>query len=189
MEMPATGKSEYRSPAREIGEEYRVASLSVPDDDADQIYQTDYKHVLEQLVDHVLEIEGPIYEDMLIERIARAHKKERAGRIIQDVVTGAIAGRHPSISEDGRKVVFHRSMDVMELVAYRPARSDCRSHRDLPLIELASLALPLVRKAKPDTEILAHFARTFGLARLREPTRKRFEAAISIACATDEAQA
>lgn len=184
LELPAIGKSKYRNPAREIGEEYRVASLSVPDDDADQIYQTDYKHVLEQMVDHVLEIEGPIYEDMLIERIARAHKKERAGRIIQDIVAGAIAGRHPSISEDGRKVVFHRRMDVMELVAYRPARSDWRSHRDIPLIELASLALPLVRKAKPDTEILAHFARTFSLARLREPTRKRFEAAISIARAT-----
>lgn len=186
MEMPATGKSEYRNPAREIGEEYRVASLSVSDDDADQIYQTEYKHVLEQMVDHVLEIEGPIYEDMLIERIARAHKKERAGRIIQDIVTGAIAGRHPSISEDGRKVVFHRSMDVMGLVAYRPARSDWRSHRDIPLIELASLALPLVRKAKPDTEILAHFARTFSLARLREPTRKRFEAAIAIARSASE---
>ena len=65
MEMPATGKSEYRNPTREIGEEYQVASLSVPDDDADHIYQTDYKHVLEQMVDHVLEIEGPIYEDML----------------------------------------------------------------------------------------------------------------------------
>lgn len=98
LELPAIGKSKYRNPAREIGEEYRVASLSVPDDDADQIYQTDYKHVLEQMVDHVLEIEGPIYEEMLIERIARAHKKERAGRIIQDIVAGAIAGRHPSIS-------------------------------------------------------------------------------------------
>lgn len=186
IELPATGKSEYRSPARQIGEEYRVATWSVSDDDVDRIYQTEYTHVLEQMVDHVLEIEGPIYEDMLIERIARAHKKERAGRIIRDIVTGAIAGRHPSISENGRNVVFHRSMDVMGLVAYRPARSDWRSHRDIPLIELASLALPLVRKAKPDTEILAHFARAFSLARLREPTRKRFEAAIAIARATQE---
>ena len=40
MEIPETGKSEYRNPAREIGEEYRLTSLSVPDDDADQIYHT-----------------------------------------------------------------------------------------------------------------------------------------------------
>lgn len=183
---PTTNKIEYRIPAYEIGEEYRVASIAVPDGDADKIYQAEYKPTLEQMVDQVLEIEAPIYEDMLIERIARAHRKERAGRIIQDIVIGAIADGHPSLSEDGRKVVFHRSMDVTRLVAYRPARSDWRSHRDIPLVELASLALPLVRKAKTDNDILAHFARTFSLARLREPTRRRFEAAISIARSTKE---
>jgi very-short-patch-repair endonuclease len=186
LAMPAAGKIEYRDPTEEIGEEYQVASIAVPDENADKIYQTGYKPILEQMIDEVLEIEAPIYEDILIERIARAHRKERAGRIIQDIVIGAIVGRHPSLSEDGRKVVFHRSMDAMRLVAYRPARSDSRSHRDIPLVELASLAVPLVRKAKTDADILAHFARTFSLARLREPTRKRFQAAIAIARATVE---
>lgn len=182
----ASGERRYRPPVYEIGAEYQIASLTIPSEEADQIYNAEYKPTLERLVDKVLEVEAPIYEDMLIERIARSHKKERAGRIIQDIVTDAISDRHPSLLEDGRKVVFHQSMDVTQLAGYRPARSDCRSHRDIPLIELASLALPLVREAKGDADILAHFAQTFSLTRLREPTRKRFETAIAIARATTE---
>lgn len=183
---PPNSEKSYQPPVREVAEEYQIASLMVPDEDFDQIYQSEYKPILERMVDQILETEAPIYEDMLIERIARAHKKERAGRIIQEIVTAAIADRHPSLSEDGRKVVFHQSMNVARLVGYRPAQSDWRSHRDIPLIELASLALPLVRNAKTDAEMLLHFARTFDLARLREPTRKRFEAAIAIARATGD---
>lgn len=186
LAMPETSKMEYRNPANEIGEEYRIASLVVPDQDGDNIYQPDYIPILKQMIDEVLEAEAPIYEDILIDRISRAHKKERAGRKIQDIITGAIADRHPSLIEDGRKVLFSRGMDVMRLVAYRPAGSDKRSLQDIPLVELASIALPLLRKAKSDADILAHYAREFNVARLREPTRKRFEAAMAIARSTSK---
>lgn len=186
LSSPEDGEKSYSPPAIEIGTEYQIASLVVPLEEVEQIYQPEYKPRLERLIDATLEAEAPMYEDILIERIARVHKKERAGRIIQDIVTQAISDRHPSVQEDGRNVVFHETMDTGQLVAYRPARSDWRSHRDIPLIELASLALPLVRRGKAEADVLAHFARTFSLARLREPTRKRFEAAIAMAKATRE---
>jgi very-short-patch-repair endonuclease len=171
----------YTPPANEIGLEYQITNLQIADGDADRIYDADYRPAIELMIDKVLETEGPIYEDLVIERIARAHKKERTGSVIQDIVTNALAGRHHSLPEDDRKVLLHRSMDPTQIVAYRPARSEWRSHRDIPLIELASLALPEVKRGKSDSEILTHYGRTFTLARLREPTRKRFEAAIDIA--------
>jgi hypothetical protein len=180
------GDRQYLPPTNEIGLEYQVTAILVPPSDTERIYDADYKPNLEQQIDRVLETEAPIYDDILIERIARAHKKERAGRIIQDIVTGAIDQRHPSTVEDGRRVLFHRDMNVSQIVAYRPARSDWRSHRDIPLIELASLALPQVMQGKTDPDILAHYGRTFALARLREPTRKRFESAICIARETQD---
>lgn len=171
----------YTPPANEIGLEYQITNLQIADGDADRIYDADYRPAIELMIDKVLETEGPIYEDLVIERIARAHKKERTGSVIQDIVTNALAGRHHSLPEDDRKVLLHRSMNPTQIVAYRPARSEWRSHRDIPLIELASLALPEVKRGKSDSDILTHYGRTFTLARLREPTRKRFEAAINIA--------
>ncbi|MGZ0071970.1 DUF3320 domain-containing protein [Sphingobium limneticum] len=171
----------FLPPIHEIGAEYQLASLAIGAEDSDRIYEAEYKPDLQLMIDEVLHVEGPIYEDLLIERIARAHKKERAGRVIQDIVMGAVADRHPSMDEEGRRVLFHRNTNADRLVAYRPAKSDWRSHRDIPIIELASLALPHIRVAKSDAEILAHYGRTFSLTRLREPTRKRFEAAIDMA--------
>ena len=40
--------------------------------DRDRFYDVDYRTDLRSMVDHVIEIEGPIYFDVLIERIARA---------------------------------------------------------------------------------------------------------------------
>jgi hypothetical protein len=145
------------------------------------LYQPEYRKTLVNLIDTVIETEAPIYADILVERIARAHGKERSGRIIQEVVMGSVSPHHHKLPEDDRRVIFHRSMEPNRLVAYRPGGRDWRSHRDIPLIELASIALPLVQKGASHEKILDHFAKTFDLSRLREPTRKRFLAAIEIA--------
>lgn len=181
--FPASNRMTFLVPLSEIGQDYRYAMLSVDKADGDKLYDRVHRDRLSGMIDHVLEIEAPIYTDLLVERIARAHGKEKSGRIIREIVMGALHVDHPRIEEDDRIVVFHRGMGPERIVPYRPARADFRSHRDVPLIELASLALPFVRKQRPIDEILIHFGRTFELARLREPTRKRFEAAVAIASA------
>ena len=61
----------------------------------------------------------------------------------------------------------------------RNGKGDPRDHTDIPIIELASLALPHVAKRQlNDEEILDRMRAHFGLSRLREPTRQRFMAAI-----------
>lgn len=84
-------------------------------------------------------------------------------------------------SEGDRVMLFGTEAAPNQLVALRPSKSDWRFHRDTPLVELAGLALPLVRADKADDAILAHYAKSFKLARLRQPTGVRFEQAIAIA--------
>jgi hypothetical protein len=38
-----------------------------------------YKLTLTRMIEHVIKIEAPIYEDLLIERVARAHGFQRSG--------------------------------------------------------------------------------------------------------------
>lgn len=171
----------YSSPDNSEGAEYRIAELDIAPTDDDRIYEEAYKSDLECLVDLVLEVEAPIYKDILIERIARAHRKERVGRIIQETVSASISADHPITPEEGREVVFFKGFDPYRLVAFRPSSSDQRAHRDIPLIELAGLVWPLVAEGMSDPDILNHLARRFGLARVREQTRLRFESAIKIA--------
>lgn len=173
--------AKYSAPDNTEGAEYRIAELEIASDDYDRIYESDYRSDLESLIDLILEVEAPIYKDILIERVARAHRKDRVGRIIQEIVSAAINKVHPVTMEDGRKVVFFKGADAHQLVPFRKSSADQRAHRDVPLIELASLALPLVAGGLRTPDILTHLAEKFGLARVREQTRQRFEKAIRLA--------
>jgi hypothetical protein len=51
----------------------------------------------------------------------------------------------------------------------------------VPLLELAAIALPFVRLRMDDELVLRKMAEQFGLGRLREATRARFEEALRIA--------
>ena len=178
----------YRLPPHEVGQEYQFSELSVPEGDGDLLYEDEYQRRLETIVEEVIEREGPVYLDLVVERVARAHGKQKAGRIIQERVVSAIP-TELSRSHDGDRLVLFPKHSIPEMIVpLRPSRSDWRSHRDIPLIELASLALPGIRSKKPAEDVLAHYSKAFKLARLRQPTRVRFEEAIAIARSAVEAE-
>jgi very-short-patch-repair endonuclease len=172
---------EYLPPTNEVGLEYRFADITVAHYEGDLIYEGSYHTRLQALVAEVIEREAPVYLELVVERVARAHGKQKAGRIIHERVVSAIPRECLRSADSDRVVLFGKVADPRRIVALRPSKSDWRSHRDIPLVELASLALPLIRAKKTDDEILSHYSRSFKLARLRQPTRIRFEKAISIA--------
>src|SRR5260370_16666686 len=59
------------NPARSIFLASFVSDLARPD--PSRFYEPDYKSTLARMIEHVIKIEAPIYEDLLIERIARPH--------------------------------------------------------------------------------------------------------------------
>jgi hypothetical protein len=133
------------------------------------------------MVAKVIEVEGPIYGDVLVTRIARAHGFQRSGNSIQALVLAAVDCRFPRTRESRREVFWKEGAQTSAPVPYRPSPKDLRSHVDIPIIELAGLAGPFVRLRMKDEEILRRMAEHFELGRLREATRARFEHAITLA--------
>ena len=148
---------------------------------ADLFYEARYAALLCQMVAHVIEIEGPIYDDVLVTRIARVHGFQRSGSNIQALVLAAVDRRFPRTKEDGRYVFWKAGARTDVPVPYRSTSREIRSHADIPIVELAGLAGPFVRLRMNDEQVLRRMAEQFELGRLREAARARFEHAIALA--------
>jgi very-short-patch-repair endonuclease len=72
----------------------------------DRFYEPGYKAVIGQMASHIIEVEAPVYDDVLVTRIARVHGFQRAGGTIQKLVLSAIDPRFPKSTEDGREVLW-----------------------------------------------------------------------------------
>jgi very-short-patch-repair endonuclease len=165
------------------GDEYVATNFSLLELRLDpaRFYDREYETVLNSMVALTLKREAPIYEDVLIARIARAHGFQRSGDRIQRAVSKVVGRKYRKTQDDGRTVVWGENSPETILVSYRKSQSEVRSHTDTPVAELASLALPYIRVRLADDDILYRMANHFQLGRLREPTRVRFQSAINIA--------
>jgi very-short-patch-repair endonuclease len=161
---------------------YEVTDLVVigfkPDKAA--FYDTSYRPILRRMAAHVITSEGPIFDDLLIRRIARAHGFGRAAGRIREAVLDVIERKFPTSTEDGRKIFWPVGADKSELSPFRMGSLDDRDHADIPLIELATLARQFLATGAEADEVPALIARELGLERLREAARERFEEAASL---------
>lgn len=161
---------------------YRKADPSfIAAPDRDRFYDVSYRRELRDMIDHVVEIEGPIYLDVMIDRIARAHGFQRSGEIVQRVVRGALGRlRFPSTKDGDREIIWPQNVTVGKKTPYRGAGG--REHGDIPLPELAGLAELLRTQGLEDEEdLIRGIQEHFGLGRLAVSTRQRFEAAVAMA--------
>jgi hypothetical protein len=75
--------------------------------DRDRFYVVGHRSDLRNMIDHVIEIEGPIYFDVLIDRIARAHGFQRSGETVQKTALGR--SRFPGTKDGDREIVCRRT--------------------------------------------------------------------------------
>jgi very-short-patch-repair endonuclease len=178
-----SGKPATLSAATTNGDEYVATNFSLLGLKLDpaRFYDREYETVLNSMVALTLKHEAPIYEDVLVARIARAHGFQRSGDRIQRAVSRVVGRKYRKTQDDGRAVVWGENSPQTFLVCYRKSQSEVRSHTDTPIAELASLALPYIRVRLADDDILYRMANHFGLGRLREPTRVRFQSAVNLA--------
>ena len=164
-------------------ETYKIANLLESFDPvAADFYQANYVKKLSEMVQHVVEIEGPLHLDLLFDRVARAHGFERTGPKVRAVVKGAMAKSLRVEQEpDGREVVYPIGLKKGSLVPFRADANSGREHTDIPMVELASLAAPYLKLKMSDEVVIRKLADFFSLGRLRESTRKRFMDVVGIA--------
>ncbi len=152
------------------------ASLSELIDPA-SFYEPSYRATLLQLICHVVEQEGPISVGLLVERIARAHGFQRAGRVIREAVL-EVAGRnlHMSDREDGAAFVWADEATARNWCFYRlPERQeDIRSIEHIAREELRAAAVDCHSE---DREV--EIARLFGIRRVSPSARERITRALT----------
>ena len=147
---------------------------------AARFYEDSYRPILRRMVALVAETEGPIYEDILVDRIARAHGFQRSGSNIYEIVKGAIDREFTRSKEGDRVVIWPNGVRADMPSPYRESSPGVRSHADIPIAELAGLAAPFIRLRMGDEEVLRRMADHFRLGRVREATRGRFEEALKL---------
>lgn len=170
---------ETSDPGREVplASYVRANPEDVARPDRENFYEPSYRSHLRRMVDHVISREAPIYFDVLVERIARAHGFQRSGEVVQRTVWAALGrGRFPSSRDGDRHLIWPADAEIVSKTAYRGAGG--RDHGDIPLPELAGLAEILRAKGlEEEEEIIRGMQEHFGLGRLAASTRERFEAA------------
>jgi very-short-patch-repair endonuclease len=154
-----------------------IDPASVARPERDRFYDVSYRPQLRKMLDHIVDLEGPIFFDLLVDRLARAHGLQRSGETVRQVVGAALGtARYISTRENDREVVWPRKEGIGCTIAFRGAGG--REHVDIPLQELAGLADLLRDRGLRREELVRGMQEHFGLARLAAPTRARFEAAI-----------
>ncbi len=117
--------------------------------------------------------EAPIRDDLLVERIARAHGFKRSGRLIRERVLSLAAAAFPVVQEEPGGATFVWA-DPEARHGWNSARSpgtaaDVRGIEDIAFEELRA-SLP---KGPLSEDCLAAAARVFGIRRLTQQARGR----------------
>lgn len=150
---------------------YRVSDLTsfAPVIDPERFYDPGYEATLSKLIAHVLAAEAPITETLLVQRIARSHGFQRAGRVIRDRIM-TLAERLHHVEEEpggGRFVWIDAVVPSTRCWARFPAsESDIRQIEEIALTELRVAA-----RGADAVEV----ARRFGVRRLSASARARIE--------------
>ena len=149
--------------------------------DGDRFYDAAYRPGLREMVRHVIRTEGPIFDDVLVQRLARAHGFQRAAGKIREIVLGVVPQSIERTNEDGRIVFWPEDADPGRPFPLRKSEPDVRTHGDIPIHELASLAASLASDEDDEEVVIRLMAEKFGLSRIKQGTRARFEAALRLA--------
>jgi very-short-patch-repair endonuclease len=143
---------------------------------AERFYDQNYETTLTQLIAHVLEKEAPILDEVLVNRIARAHGFQRSGRVIQDRVL-ELAKRYYHVRRDpiGGLFIWRDSKAPDIWSQYRAPVSEESTRR---IEEIAFEELRAAIPAAPIGDIAVEIARIFGIRRLALSGRARLEAVL-----------
>ncbi|BBF92157.1 DUF3320 domain-containing protein [Blastochloris tepida] len=161
---------------------YRITDLQAAGftPDGGRFYEPQYRAELRRMVAHIIATEGPIFEDVLVQRIASHHGFARAASRIREVVIGAVPADVRRTAEGERIVCWQPGADPSQPVPFRASPSGQRDHSDVPLVELASLAKRFADEGHDDEAVVLMMARHLGLGRLRSSTRLRLEEAVRL---------
>lgn len=156
---------------------YRLVDLTRFHAQPNRFHEFDYRGTLRAMVDAVMDAEAPLREEVLAQRIARAHGWLRTGGKIRERIQLHLRELERTNESSGE--FLWKPGTVLPIVAYR-APIDAETRRgiaDIPLAELASLVVNQPALLQGDDRALA-LARLLGVERLAATSRARLEEAL-----------
>ena len=121
-----------RGPANENRLRYELADLQNGfSPDPNRFYEFNYRPTLRAMVAVVIRTEGPIFLELLLTRIARAHGFGRIGGTIRETIVGAIDPIFATSGHGGMKVLWPQG-SIKESTPFRYSAAAVRSLWDIP---------------------------------------------------------
>tara|TARA_R110002049_G_scaffold288423_1_gene470936 strand:- start:119393 stop:120253 length:861 start_codon:yes stop_codon:yes gene_type:complete len=185
---PVTNPRQNVRPELVAGYTSKEPSLYQPillDDSVDrqnEFFDDAYTESIRKMALAVVQAEGPVRDDLVAKRIARAHGFARTGAKIKQRVLETIP--ELTATKEAAGTFLWPSRTVPDSVPFRQAANQDgrRSLDEIPLAELIGLIQSESHHLENEDPALA-FAREIGLARLAKSARERIESAIEIVSA------
>jgi hypothetical protein len=145
---------------------------------ARRFYEIGYRPVLKQMAAYVIQEEGPIFSDLLITRIARAHGFARSGGKIRETILTAIDSGFPTTKQGKETLLWPMGVQPVDSIDFRSASLEIRGLNDIPDVELIGLAKTISRDYQDSEAALFAMASAVGIGRITDGIRHRLIKAI-----------
>jgi very-short-patch-repair endonuclease len=146
--------------------------------DADAFFTPAYAPSLLAMIRHVVEIEGPVREDILVRRIARVHGFARAGGRIRERVLELARPAFVSTVEEVGVFFWAPGAEVGSCSLFRrPDGGEPRSADEIAMLELIALARLVREQGRGGQDAILAMAQILGVHKLHAVTRQRLEKA------------
>jgi very-short-patch-repair endonuclease len=158
---------------------FAMADLSGIKVDPDCFFEYSYRPTLQAMVDAVMEAEAPVRDDVLAQRVARAHGWLRTGARIREQIAQHL--RTLERTEESTGTFLWKSGTVVTRVPFRRPNGPEEHRRSLAEISIAELADFVI--SHPDVldeeDPPLVYARLMQVERLAAPSRQRLLEAIA----------
>jgi very-short-patch-repair endonuclease len=162
-------------PSAPVGEATQPTEVTA---DPSAFYDDEYKPTIGAMIAAELAMTGPIRLDRLVQRIARAHGFQRAGREIQERVTASVPNDCARTRDNAGTFIWPAVAAPSAWSIFRkPAKGDARDPSDVPIEELVALAKSV---SGDEASMLIAMRDACGLSKLRAVSRERFREAIAM---------
>ncbi|MGC9327653.1 MAG: DUF3320 domain-containing protein, partial [Candidatus Hinthialibacter sp.] len=136
----------------------------------DQFYSDEYASRLTDMINLVIDIEGPIHEDVLARRIARHHGFKRAGRQIRDIIIRLASQNHKTTEENTGLFFWSNNPNKERLIPSRYKNRDNEMRKIDYICKEEILAINFLLSLNGDP---VEFSRRIGISRLSQNARQR----------------
>ncbi len=145
---------------------------------ADAFFDASYDGHLQQMIEQIVDLDGPSRDTVLARRIARAHGWQRTGTRIQERVTSIALSCLKFTEEDVGMFFWTRDREPELPTLFSHDGKGGRSVDEICMAELISLAQLVAREGWAGDDAVTAMAKRLGMHHVRASSRKRLETAL-----------